>query len=259
MKRELKPITLKEDTLNDIKEGKIDTDLFIERIKEYRSKANYLIDNKMEDMEDIELLRNLEEVFNITYDDKDYLRMLTFKYGKHYISFKHIKTNMYEEDNNISYLCATTSKVNYPDGKTLDFKTLAKLTNSGDILLIKKIPLKITHQIRKVEKYKDLYVDEIDIDSKRVDKESSLYPYAAILVRKETIIKYVLYDLKDYNSEISHQARTIFALSKLDDEELSKIGKLYRSSYDKASAKGLIPKEKKVYVKYHQNKRKNIK
>ena len=50
MKRVAKKITLKKDTLNDIKNNNIDTKIYIERIKEYLEKANYLINNKMLDM-----------------------------------------------------------------------------------------------------------------------------------------------------------------------------------------------------------------
>lgn len=260
MRRIAKKITLKEDTMNDIELGNIDTDLFINRINEYLSRANHLINTKMDNMEDMELLENLEVIFDIYFDEKDYLRMLTLKYGNHYLYFKHIRTNMYDEnDNNVSYLGAVTSKVKCPDGSVLDFKKLGKLTNSGDILLVKQFVSSAVYPIGKREKYRELFVDEVDLESGQVDKTSNLYPYAATVVRKETIIKYVLYDLKKYINEVTYQAKKIIDLHKNKDEEIASIGKQYKSSYDNALNNGSLFRGEKVSVRYHQKIKKKKK
>ena len=257
MKRVFKKITLKDDTFNDIKSGNVDTDLFIDRINGYVSKANRLINTKMENLDDVELLENLEEVFDIYFDRKDFLRMFALKYGNHYIDYMPIMTYMYDENgNNISYLAAVTNKVKLLDRRVFDLKTLRRLTNSGDILLLKKNVAKPIDSIRKREKYENLFVDGTDIDSGIVDKSSDLYSCAATIVRKKTIIKYVLYDLKMYISEINRQVKEIIALSMSDDEELSRIGKQYKESYDKNSNNGTLSKGERVSVKYHQKSNK---
>ncbi len=253
MRRVLKNITLKEDTIRDIESGNLDTDLFIRRINEYTSRANHLINTKMDDMDDEELLDSLEETFDIYYDEKDYLKMLTLKHGNHYSNFIIIMTDMYDEnDNNVSYLGAVTSKAKTLGGIALDVKTLRRLTNSGDLLLIQKILTKATHPIVKREPYEELAVDEVDINSGRVDKNSDLYPYAAHVVKKETLTKYVLFDLKQYIAEATHQAKEIIGLSKSEDETLASVGKEFRAAYEKNANNGSLVKGEKVSVKYHQ-------
>ena len=257
MRRIAKSITLKEDTLRDIESGNLDTGLFIDRINGYTAKANYLINTKMDKMSDLELLGSLEEVFDISFDVKDFLRMLSLKYGKHYLHFKIIATDMYDEnDNNISYLGAVSSKYTALDGVALDFNTLRRLTNSGDVLLVQKIMTKAMSPIRKREAYVGLYVDEIDINSGKVDRHSDLYPFAATVVKKATITKYVLFDLKQYIAEVTHQAKDIMALSKSEDEELASIGKEFKSAYEKNANNGSLVKGEKVSVKYHKKSNK---
>ena len=259
MKRVHKPITSKKDTVNDIKTGKIDTKAFIDRINDYVSNANYLLNTKIDKMDPLELMEALEEVFNIYFNEKDYLRMLSLKNRKHYLQFILIETNMYDDEgNNISYLGAITSKVICPSDSIFDLKALRKLTNSGDIQLIKQFTTG-KKQINKREPFEQFVFDEIDIDSGIVDKDSELYPYAAIVLKKETITKYVIFDLKQYIDEVQHQAREIISLQKSNDVEMASIGKQYKLSYDGAINDGTISKQEKISVRYHQKTNKKNK
>ena len=87
MKRKLKNITLKEDTINDIKENNIDVELFVKRINDYLEKANYLLDNKIEDMDDLELYKSLKEIFDFIFEPKDYLKLLSLKNNKNILTY----------------------------------------------------------------------------------------------------------------------------------------------------------------------------
>ena len=76
MKLILKPITLKEDTLNEINSGNYDVNLFISSIKSHLEKANDLIYTKIESLNELELYQKLKPIYNIKLNTNDYLKAL---------------------------------------------------------------------------------------------------------------------------------------------------------------------------------------
>ena len=257
MRRVAKSINIKEDTLNDIRENNLDTEAFINRIKEHLEKANYLINNKMLDMNKEELYRSLSEVFDICFGPYDYIKLLSMKYNKHYHKFININTNMYDENGyNVSYLAIATQKANCNDGDTLDLNRIRKLTDSYDLILLRpRFEKKNMNGVKK-EKYESHIFDYINVNNCIITENDELYPYATELLQKDTIIKYVLYDLKLYVDEVLHQAREITGLALIkDDDVIARIGKLYKKAYDKATSTSIIPKKEKISVRYHQKTR----
>lgn len=261
MKRVAKKITLKKDTLNDIKNNNIDTKIYIERIKEYLEKANYLINNKMLDMNSNEFYSAIREVFDIHFEPKDYLKILSLMNKKHYSRFINLNTDMYDEnDYNVSYLCAATNKAPLFDGDTIGIKSLRKLTESNELILLRPDFDKKKENGSKKEKYESHLYNYINVNNKVIDEDNILYPYAAMLFKKDTIIKYVLYDLKLYVDELIHQVRAINGLALVEDDELiAKIGKMYKKAYDKATNDSYLPKKEKIAVRYHQKSKKKKK
>ena len=259
MKRIAKEITLKEDTINDINSGNIDTDLFIRRINGYLEKANYLINNKMIDMSKEELYRSLSEVFDIYFEPYDYVKMISMKNGMRYTRFVNINTYMYDEDNNnISYLGVATRKADCQDNETLSLDKLRKLTDSYDLVLLKQRVNKNEAKSGRRDPFESHLFEPVNVNVGIIDETSEFYPYAIELLEKELIIKYALYDIKLYVDEVLHQAREITSLAKVkDDEKLAAIGKQYKKAYQEATSEQenkekAIPKKKKVSVRYHQ-------
>lgn len=253
MKRIAKKVTLKEDTLNDINSNNINTNLFIERINDYLERANVLINNKMDDMTPEELYVSLREVFDIYFEPHDYLRVLSLKNKKHYSNFVNIKTNMYDEYGyNVSYLCAKTHKAECENNDTLSVDQLRKLTNSEELIALRPKFEKVDRK-GKHEKYESFIYDYINVNDGFIENDSELYPYAALLLKKKTVVKYVLYDLKLYVDEVLHQIREITKLSFVKDDDLiALIGKKYKRAYDKATNDNVLVKNGKISVRYHR-------
>lgn len=255
MKRVAKKITIKEETLKDIEANNIDTNAFIERIKFYLDKANFLINNKMDDMEAEDLFKSLSEVFDIHFDTKDFLKIISLKNNKHYSHYLNIKTNMVNSDGyNVSYLCAATNKVDCCDNETLDVPRLRRLTGKEELVAL--IPTyEKKDDIKRPEKFESYLYSYVDVNSGHIDEDSELYPYAASLLKKITITKYVLYDLKLFVDEIIHQVRAIKGLALIkEDEFIANIGKQYQRAYERATNDRVLVKEK-VSVRYHQKKK----
>lgn len=249
-----KRISLKDDTLKDIENNNIDTDLFIKRINEYLDKARYLINNKMEDMSPEEFYRALKEIYDIQFDSNDYLKLLSLMNNKHYSKYINIRTNMYDDNGyNVSYLGTATNKSNCLDEDVLDLNTIRKLTSSNDLVLLRPNFKKEEHIPGNKEKYESHLLNYININNETIDEESILYPYACQLVKKEIMTKNMLYCLKLYCDEVVYQLREITGLAlRKDDGYLANIGKIYRKAYVKATNDEVILKREKIAVRYHQ-------
>lgn len=239
-----KKINLKEDTLKDINSNNIDTSIYIQRVDEYLKKAYNLIYNKMIDMDSNTLYNSLKEVFDIKFDRNDYLKIFSLMYQKHYS--KYITLNSYDKDNrdSTSYLCAITNKVDYLDGDLIPIKHFRKLVNSNDIILINE---------KNTKNDKNSSLTFYNIDNCIINEDNQLYPYATMLLKKELIVKNVLFDLKLYVDEVLHQVREINGLALIKDNDLiANIGKQYKNAYDKATNDKKLPKKEKISVRYHQ-------
>lgn len=253
MKIVAKKITLKKDTLNDIRDNNIDTVQYVERIKGYLEKANYLITNKMIDMNSIEFYKALNEVFDIHFDPNDYLKILSLMNNKHYNRFLNVNTNMYDEnDYNVSYFGVATKKVDVLDEDTISVQKLRKYTDSSDLLLLRPDYKKNVNIETNKEKFESHLFNYINVNNEIIDENNPLFPYAAVLAKKTLLVKHVLFELKQYVDEVKHQVRAINGLALVkDDEVVANIGKLYKRAYDRATNDRVIPKKEKISVRYH--------
>lgn len=256
MKLISKKISLKEDTEKDIQSNNIDTNLFLDRIRNYLDQANYLINNKMDDFNSLELYNGLKKVFDISFDKKDYLAILSMAYQKHYTKYITLHTNMYDNDgNNISYLVAATQKSNCIDNDVVDLNKLRKLTNSSEILVLKTMEDSEFRTIKR-EKFENHQFINIDIDNPIINEDSELFLYAICYLKDNIIIKDILYDLKIYVDEVIYQLRCITGYMFSKNERLSEIGKAYKKAYDMATNKGLLPKKEKIAIHHHKKVKK---
>lgn len=230
MKLILKPITLKEDTLNEINSGNYDVNNFISSINEYLSRANDLIYTKIESLNELELYQKLKPIYNIKLNSNDYLKALSKKYNKHYTNFIAIRVN---DDN---YFVITTNKYAYLDESIIDLTKFRNLINREELILINK-------QL---------------INNKYLDESNELYPYLLEILQKELLVKNILFDLKWYTKEVMHQARRVADLANNDkNPELAEIGKMYKVALDNCYNEGIISKTKKISVPKHRKNKRN--
>lgn len=230
MKLFIKPITLKEDTLEEINRGNYDVNNFISSINEYLSKANDLIYTKIESLNELELYQKLKPIYNIKLNTNDYLKALSKKYNKHYTNFITIRVN---EDN---YFVLSTNKYAYLDESTIDLNKFRNLINREELIILNK------------ELIRNEYLDETN----------ELFSYFLEILKKELLVKNILFDLKWYTKEVMHQARTVADLTNNEkNPELFEIGKMYKKALANCYNEGTISKTKKISVpKHRKNKRK---
>ena len=230
MKLLLKPITLKEDTLEEINRGNYDVNNFISSINEYLSRANDLIYTKIESLNELELYQKLKPIYNIKLNTNDYLKALSKKYNKHYTNFITIRVN---EDN---YFVLSTNKYAYLDESTIDLNKFRNLINREELIILNK------------EIIRNEYLDETN----------ELFSYFLEILKKELLVKKILFDLKWYTKEVMHQAKIITDLANNEkNPELFEIRKMYKKALANCYNEGTISKTKKISVpKHRKNKRK---
>ncbi len=230
MKLFLKPITLKEDTLDEINRGNYDVTNFISSIKEYLSKSNDLLYTKIESLNEYELYQKLQPIYNIKINSNDYLKALSKKYNKHYTNFITIKVN---DDN---YFVLSTNKYAYLDESTIDLNKFRNLINREELIILNK------------ELIRNEYLDETN----------ELFSYFLEILKKELLVKNIIFDLKWYTKEVMHQARRVADLANNDkNPELAEIGKMYKVALDNCYNEGTISKTKKISVPKHRKIKRN--
>lgn len=230
----LKKIDLKERTENDIEMNSCDIQKFVDYIKEHLDKANYLINNKILDFDSLELFKSLGEVFDIKFDDNDYLEMLSDKFGMHYTEYVTLNTNMIDDNgNNISYVGVKTKKVGNYNGR-VSLSEIRKITNSYDFLILKTKRNKLNFDLKEKEFFEEHQFFNFD---KVIDESNELFDYAILLLRRnvhlKNVLKKILSDLEVYINELMYQAKCITKLSESNDNPvLKQIGISYKKAFD---------------------------
>jgi len=239
-----KKINLKQETENKIETNNYNVDEFIDYIKENLEKANFLIENKILDLDREELYEALNKIFDIKFDNNDYLEMLSEKYGKHYIDIITMNTNMIDEEgNNITYIGARTKKIpNY--NSRVPLSEIRNITNSYDFLVLKKQKNKLNTELKQKEKFEDHQLININ---ENLNESNELFEYAIELIKKEVKLKNnlkkILNDLESYINELMYQAKCITKLSESEDKTLKQIGKEYKKSFEENFNKKQITKK----------------
>ena len=234
---------LKQEIERDIETGNYDIDKFVGYIRTHLKKANFLLENKILDLDSKDLYYALKEVFNIKYDNEDYFKILSEK--KHYTQIVSINTYMVDENGyNIELIGAATRKLpNYTGKVPLD--ELRKITNSYDYIIFKQIKHKLNEKPKKTEKYEEL--PQMNFDT-NLDENNELFDKVLDLVRKtikdKKVLKQVLSDLKKYIDNLMYQARQIAKLSEEENPQVKQIGLLYKKTLEENfSKKNLTQKD----------------
>ena len=243
MRITLKDITLKNDILNDINNGIIDTDKYVQYIKTNVENANNIISTKLLDLDEEELYELLSKVFCIELDNNDLYRILKEKYGKHYIKEATLNTNIVDEEcNRITLIGAATKNVLY-DNKTIPVVKLRDIINSYDFVVLRDKKTKLKEKPSNAEKY------EYEITN--LDEDEEIYEYKIKLLRKDikdkSVLKIVLALVNKYVKELVDQAKFYSKLE--EDETLKTISNQYKTAYESNFEK------KKVFIKGNNKRR----
>ena len=233
MKLVLKKINLKEETERDIESGYYDIDKFIESIKTHLKKANFLLENKILDLDEQELYDALKEVFEIKYDEQDYIDILSDVNNKHYTQIIHLNTTMVDnEGNNISCIGAATGKFKiYRD--EINLTDLRKETGSSDFAIFKQVKHKLNDEYKQAEKYENMQYVSFDGDiTKNKDLFESILKILRKTIKDKKVLKQILSDLQKYINELMYQAKEITKLSESDNPQVKQIGKEYKKALE---------------------------
>lgn len=233
MKLILKKIDLKEATEQDIELNNYDTDKFIKSIQTHLAKANFLIENKILDLEPEELYNAITEVFDIKYDEQDYIDILSDVNKKHYTQIIHLNTTMVDDEgNNISCIGATTKVVPNYTGR-VNLSELRNITNSYDFAIFKQVKHKLNDEFKQAEKYENMQYISFD---KNLDKNKELSDQVLNLLKRtiknKNVLKQVLNDLNKYINDLMYQAKQITKLSEEQNPQVKQIGLLYKKALE---------------------------
>lgn len=252
----LKEIDLEKITREEIDNNpkNVDTKKFIDYIKERLTIAYDLIDSKIESFSAKELYADLKVIFDIEIEPKDYMRVLSSKYDRHYTDIINVKTYMVDkEGNNIELLGISTKDKSRYDDSRLTLGELRKLTNNSDFLVVGENSTKdkIGHR-EKYEKYKFID-DEINIYDKNIDVKGELFLGLVEILKHDFLVKNILYSLKLYINELEYQAKTIADLSKVKhNPPLAAIGRKYENALNELYKELPKPSSKEIHVRMHQ-------
>lgn len=254
MRIKLKDINLKRMTMDDINSNppKVDIDKYTNYITERLSVANELLDNKIELYSDTELYDKLKAIFDIIVEPKDYLRVLSKIYDKHYTDLITIRTYMVDNDgNSIEYFGASTKEVANYNRNIIDLNRIRKLTNKNDFLILKEN--RVECNTKRNEKHENHQFVDIDVYNDTIDEDSELFPYLIEILNKDILVKDIVYSLKLYINELSYQARYIANLSKLKKHpDLARIGRMYEEALNDIFLNEQNPRNRQISVRKHK-------
>ena len=250
MKLIIKKTDLKNEIERDIEYKNYDTDKFIEYIKTHLDKANFLIENKILDLETEQLYYALKEVFDFKFDNDDYLKILSDINEKHYTDIVTINTTMVDNEGyNISCMGAATKKaiqkVPTNNGR-MNLTDLRNITGSSEFAVFKQIKHKLNEELKQAEKYEDKQYISFD---QKLDENKELFENVLSLLRKtikdKSVLKQILADLNKYINDLMYQAKQIAKLSEEQNPQVKQIGLLYKKALEENfNKKGLTQKDK---------------
>lgn len=249
MKLTLKNITLNKDTLEDINKGNIDTTKYVNYISTCLDNANYLIKEKIRDLDDLELYNALSKIFNIELEEKDLLKILSKKNNKHYLYYLTINTNMVDEDGKMTILKGIATKnVPYTD-RNVPLKTIRKIINSYDFIVTEITKVKPIEKLAKPEKYEEYETSSFTLD---FNQDEDLFAYKIALLRQETkdnsVLKRILNQIEQYIKELIYQAKSIYRIEDDDDENKKEISRQYKKAFEDNFTK------KEIFIKGRHKK-----
>lgn len=233
MKLVLKKTNLQEITENDIMMHDFDTDKFVEYIKTHLDKANNLIENKILDFEPEELYNAITEVFDIKYDEQDYIDILSDVNKKHYTQIIHLNTTMVDDEGyNISCIGAAIGKFKIYRDK-INLTDLRTVTGSSDFAIFKQEKHKLKDEFKQAEKYENMQYISFDGDiTKNEDLLESILNLLRKTIKDKKVLKQVLGDLDKYINDLMYQAKQIAKLSEEQNPQVKQIGLLYKKALE---------------------------
>ena len=243
----LKPITLKNDTIQQINNGIIDTTKFVDYIKKNVMYSNNIIETKLLSLDEDELYEMLSKIFEIEFDESDLFKILRNKYNKHYINKLTLKTNLVDIDLNKITLVGAATKNVLLSNTAVPITELRNIVNSYDFIVLKTVKTKLKEKPDNYDKF-----EKFTFETASLDDDSDIFEYKKELLKKDIKDKKVLTTILDltkkYLSELISQAKTITRLGE-ENESLKPISLEYKKAYETNFSKS------KVFVKGEHKRR----
>ena len=254
-----KRITLQEKTYEYI--GRLspeeNAEEFKKGISKYISILKEFIESNFDRLTDVELYELLSKIYNISLDEKDYLKMLSKYNNKNYWFIDRMPTTMtyigrateghgrsfdwWEQLYQVYYVVATSDTFKFDYNKVYSKEEIKKLASDKSIVLLKK-------EEKAINDNKDFNQEEfeliptLDIDLKSYSNNISEFVLKNFhlfgdLLRANFSRSTVINDLKDMTEELSDEMKTIFSYEYSKSDDFSKTDRICKEWWNSSEEK----------------------
>ena len=244
------------------------------KIQKYISILKEVVESDFDILTDKELYELLSKIYDISLDDKDYLKMLSIYNDKKYRFICRIYTTMtfkdrateghgrsfdwWEQLYQVYYLAAISDKFEFDYNKTYSKEEIKKLLADKSIVLLKRKAEAINGNIDFIkEEYESIPMINIDIEgysdnmSQFVLNNFNLF---GGLLRKKFTKKKVLNDIKELISDLGKDIDIVFSSISSHDIFYSETAEICKKWYELSEEKIEYQKICKLIRKMQKNK-----
>lgn len=235
-------------------------DTFKKEINKYVGIINDICDSDIKKLTDEQFYKIILNFYDISFEEKDYLKYISKKTGEKYDWFTEIYTSMTFEDRaskghgrtfeywdqnyQVTFNVAVNEK--YDTAGILDEKVFSKdeikeMVKNKDIVIVSSSSQEIDNFDFEKESYEKFSCVDIDFDFYRLSAES--FPIIISMLRKKLKRKKILDDLKTFLLNLQYEIEII--LHDDDNPEINKIAKLCNEWFENSNEKKLIYTTKK--------------
>ena len=240
---------------------------FKERIKNHLNIINNLLNSDLEKMSNEEYYNLIKNIYNISLEDEDYLKIISKKMNKKCTRFSTINTTMtftdvategrgrsfdyWDQLYQIKYEVAEFKDCKLKFNETLPKDKLRKMIDKKKIILIEMNTIPIDDEPNFIKED----IEEFPIQKKFrgyeiENSEKEEFDIIVNLLKKEITKKKLLKDIKSYINELKDEIKYAISLVSVSHNPYYNISKLcnewYNSSEEKEELKEL---SKKVKIK----------
>lgn len=209
--------------------------IFKTKIKEYISILNEIIESNFDRLTDKNLYELLSKIYCISFDEMDYLKILSKHNNKKYTHIHKLPTTMvfsdiateghgksfdwWNEFYQVYYVAATSDQFKFDHNKTYSKKEIKKLLSDKSIVVLKCDKKEIDDNQNFVqEDYEP--ISPLNINSENyIDNASTFISdnYGGKLIRKKLTKKVVLKDIKKIINILNNEIEDILSNAKSQD------------------------------------------
>ena len=259
MKVDKNRVSLVEDTYAYI--GNASNEANVEKFKtelqKYIKILNKVIDSAFDKLTDKELYELLSEVYGISLDEEDYLKMLSMYNNKKYTFVYRIPTTMtfngtvneghgrnfdcWKQLHQIYYFAAVSDMFKFDNNKIYSKEEIKKNVSDKSIILLKQEAEAIDDNINFIsEEFEQIPSLDIDINSYSDNISKFVldnYSLFGLLLRKRFTKSIVLNDMRKMLNVITEEIQDVFSEIKSNDPDYSETARLCKEWYDTSTEK----------------------